>query len=80
MELEQAKKIMENAEPEVFEAYKTISSKQLMIFINNYKKQLKEKQEKIDFIYKQRNHLCEAKNFEDLQNMVKNIHNHGDTK
>ena len=80
MKLEQAKKIMENADPKILEAYRTISSKQLMIFINNYEKQLAEKQSKIDFIYEQRNYLCEAKNFEDLKRMVKNIYDHGDTK
>ena len=80
MKLEQAKKIMENAGPEILEAYRTISSKQLMIFINNYEKQLKEKQSNYDAINEQRKDLMAAKNFEDLQNMIKNIYNHGDTK
>ncbi len=80
MKLEQAKKIMENSGSEILEAYKTISGKQIMIFINNYEKQLKEKQSQYDFINEQRKDLMEAKNFEDLKRMVKNIYDHGDTK
>jgi len=80
MELEQAKKIMENADSEILEAYRTISSKQIMIFINNYEKQLDEKKSQLIALNEQRNDLLEAKNFEDFKRMVKNINDHGDTK
>ena len=80
MKLEQAKKIMENADQKILEAHRTISNKIVMIFINNYEKQLKELQSQYDAINNQRNDLIKAKNYEDLQNMVKNIYDHGDTK
>tara|TARA_Y100000591_G_scaffold238862_1_gene209543 strand:+ start:213 stop:491 length:279 start_codon:yes stop_codon:yes gene_type:complete len=80
MKLEQAKKIMENSGSEILEAHRTISNKIVMIFINNYEKQLKELQSQYDAINEQRNDLIKAKNYEDLQNMVKNIYDHGDTK
>tara|TARA_Y100001938_G_scaffold146323_1_gene224951 strand:+ start:239 stop:517 length:279 start_codon:yes stop_codon:yes gene_type:complete len=80
MKLEQAKKIMENSGSEILEAHRTISNKIVMIFINNYEKQLKELQSQYDAINIQRNDLIKAKNYEDLQNMVKNIYDHGDTK
>ena len=80
MKLEQAKKIMENSGSEILEAHRTISNKIVMIFINNYEKQLKELQSQYDAINNQRNDLIKAKNYEDLQNMVKNIYDHGDTK
>jgi hypothetical protein len=63
MKLEQAKKIMENAGSEILEAYRTISSKQFMIFYENFQKQLKEKQSQYDALNEQRKDLMEAKNF-----------------
>ena len=80
MNLEQAKKIMENADPKILEAYKTISGKQLMIFINNYEKQLKEKNLIINSLHEQRSDLIEAKDYEDFKRLVKNINDYGDTK
>ena len=80
MQLEQAKKIMENAESEILEAYKIIVRKQFIELYDAYEKQLKEKQSQYDFLNEQRKDLMGAKNYEDLQNMIKNIYDHGDTK
>ena len=73
MKLEQAKKIMENADQKILEAHRTIC-------FYLYEKQLNEKQSQYDVLNEQRNDLIKAKNYEDLQNMVKNIYDHGDTK
>ena len=80
MKLEQAKKIMINAEKEILEAYRTITQKQIMIFINNYEKQLNEKQAQYNAINEQRKDLIEAKNYKDFKRMVRNIYHHGNTK
>ena len=59
MKLEQAKKIMENADSKILEAYRTIANKQFMFLYENYEKQLKEKQSQYDFINEQRKDLME---------------------
>jgi len=62
------------------QAVKKLMEVQFEIFYNDFKRQLEEKQSQYDALNEQRNDLMKAKNFEDLQRMVKNINNHGDTK
>jgi membrane-bound lytic murein transglycosylase MltF len=83
MKLEQAKKIMENSGLEILEAYRTISSNQFDIVYKNYVKQLVEKESQCSELRRMLNDFLfnvEAKNMEQLQNMVKNFYDHGDTQ
>ena len=80
MKLEDAKNIIEYSSFNTQQAVKKLLNVQFEIFNNNHKKQIKELQSKYDALNEQRNDLEEAKNFEDLKRMVKNINDHGDTK
>tara|TARA_R110002020_G_scaffold475698_1_gene711798 strand:- start:85 stop:342 length:258 start_codon:yes stop_codon:yes gene_type:complete len=80
MKLEDAKNIIEYSSFNTQQAVKKLLNVQFEIFNNNHKKQIKELQSQYDALNEQRNDLEEAKNFEDLKRMVKNINDHGDTK
>ena len=83
MKTEQAKKIIENAGSEILEACKTINNAQFEIFYNNYIKQLAEKESQCSELRKMLNDFLfnvENGNWKQLQNMVKNFYNHGDTQ
>jgi hypothetical protein len=80
MKLEEAKNIIKESVIDTQQAVKKLMEVQFEIFYNDFKRQLEEKQSQYDALNEQRNDLMKAKNFEDLQRMVKNINNHGDTK
>ena len=78
MKLEEAKNIIEKTG--TIEAVKKLLNVQFDILTNNKQKHVEELQSQYDALRDITNDLMSAKNFEDLQNMVKNIYDHGDTK
>ena len=79
MNLQKAKKIIKNSEPKIVEAHKFILLKEWQVNYENYQKQIQELDLQLKKIRQQRSDLMFVENWEDLQKIVKNIFEHGDT-